>query len=82
VVLAAGVRPEAGLARSIGLEFGPRGGIKVDAHMRTSDPLIYAAGDMATPFHQVMAAAASGLAAGSGINADIVFSKVDSKSQS
>jgi len=27
------------------LELGPRGGIKVDAHMRTSDPAIYAAGD-------------------------------------
>jgi NADPH-dependent 2,4-dienoyl-CoA reductase/sulfur reductase-like enzyme/rhodanese-related sulfurtransferase len=46
VVLAAGVRPEATLARTIGLELGPRGGIVVDEHMRTSDPLIYAAGDM------------------------------------
>lgn len=46
VVLAAGVRPEAGLARAIGLELGTRGGIKVDTHLRTSDPLIYAAGDM------------------------------------
>jgi NADPH-dependent 2,4-dienoyl-CoA reductase/sulfur reductase-like enzyme/rhodanese-related sulfurtransferase len=46
VVLAAGVRPVAGLATAIGLELGPTGGIKVDAHMRTSDPIIYAAGDM------------------------------------
>jgi NADPH-dependent 2,4-dienoyl-CoA reductase/sulfur reductase-like enzyme/rhodanese-related sulfurtransferase len=46
VVLAAGVRPEATLASAIGLQLGPRGGIKVDAHLRTSDPLIYAAGDM------------------------------------
>jgi NADPH-dependent 2,4-dienoyl-CoA reductase/sulfur reductase-like enzyme/rhodanese-related sulfurtransferase len=46
VVLAAGVRPEATLARAIGLELGARGGVKVDSHLRTSDPLIYAAGDM------------------------------------
>lgn len=44
-VLAAGVRPDTTLARSAGLELGARGGIKVDAHMRTSDPDIYAAGD-------------------------------------
>jgi rhodanese-related sulfurtransferase len=30
----------------MGLALGPRGGIVVDAHMRTSDPAIYAAGDM------------------------------------
>lgn len=46
VVLAAGVRPVASLAQSMGLELGRRGGIVVDAHMRTSDPSIYAAGDM------------------------------------
>jgi len=45
VILAIGVRPESGLAREAGLELGERGGIKVDAHMRTSDPDIYAAGD-------------------------------------
>jgi NADPH-dependent 2,4-dienoyl-CoA reductase/sulfur reductase-like enzyme/rhodanese-related sulfurtransferase len=46
VVLAAGVRPVATLAQAAGLALGPRGGITVDAHMRTSDPSIYAAGDM------------------------------------
>ncbi|WP_291800366.1 FAD-dependent oxidoreductase [Cellulomonas sp.] len=45
VIMAAGVRPSRGLAVSAGLELGPRGGIKVDRHMRTSDPDIYAAGD-------------------------------------
>lgn len=44
-ILSAGVRPETALARHAGLELGPRGGIKVDAHLRTSDPDIYAAGD-------------------------------------
>jgi NADPH-dependent 2,4-dienoyl-CoA reductase/sulfur reductase-like enzyme/rhodanese-related sulfurtransferase len=46
VVLAVGVRPIATLAQAMGLELGTRGGIAVDAHMRTSDPAIYAAGDM------------------------------------
>ncbi|MEI6564431.1 MAG: FAD-dependent oxidoreductase [bacterium] len=44
-ILAAGVRPDSALARQAGLELGARGGIKVDSHMRTSDPDIYAAGD-------------------------------------
>ncbi|MEW6278846.1 MAG: FAD-dependent oxidoreductase [Candidatus Eremiobacterota bacterium] len=45
VVLALGVRPETTLARQAGLELGPRGGIRVDAGMRTSDPNIWAVGD-------------------------------------
>jgi len=45
VVLAIGVRPEASLARAAGLAVGPRGGIKVDARLRTSDDRIYAVGD-------------------------------------
>jgi NADPH-dependent 2,4-dienoyl-CoA reductase/sulfur reductase-like enzyme/rhodanese-related sulfurtransferase len=45
VVLAVGVRPNVDLARDAGLEIGPRGGIVVDAHMRTSAPDILAAGD-------------------------------------
>jgi NADPH-dependent 2,4-dienoyl-CoA reductase/sulfur reductase-like enzyme/rhodanese-related sulfurtransferase len=46
VVLAIGVRSESSLGREAGLELGARGGLKVDRHMRTSDPNIYAAGDM------------------------------------
>lgn len=45
VVLGIGVRPETGLARGAGLELGPRGGIQVDAQMRTSDPHVWAVGD-------------------------------------
>ncbi|MCX7951930.1 MAG: FAD-dependent oxidoreductase [Clostridiales bacterium] len=45
VIMAIGVRPETKLAKEAGLEIGERGGIKVDAHMRTSDPSIYAVGD-------------------------------------
>ena len=45
VILALGVRPDTALAKSAGLALGDRGGIKVDAQMRTSDPDIYAVGD-------------------------------------
>jgi NADPH-dependent 2,4-dienoyl-CoA reductase/sulfur reductase-like enzyme/rhodanese-related sulfurtransferase len=46
VILAIGVRPETGLAKDAGLQIGPRGGIVVDAQMRTSDPNIWAVGDV------------------------------------
>jgi NADPH-dependent 2,4-dienoyl-CoA reductase/sulfur reductase-like enzyme/rhodanese-related sulfurtransferase len=45
VILALGVRPDTTLARTAGVEIGERGGIRVDEHMRTSDPNIYAVGD-------------------------------------
>ncbi|MGC8639392.1 MAG: FAD-dependent oxidoreductase [Isosphaeraceae bacterium] len=45
VVLGIGVRPENKLAVDAGLEVGPRGGIKVNDRMQTSDPFIYAVGD-------------------------------------
>ena len=45
VILAMGVRPETGLAKSAGLELGKRGGIRVDEQVRTSDPRIWAVGD-------------------------------------
>ncbi len=46
VILAIGVRPETMLAKDAGLEIGPRGGVVVDAQMRTSDPNIWAVGDV------------------------------------
>ena len=45
VILAIGVRPETELAKMAGIELGQRGGIRVDEHMRTSDPDIFAVGD-------------------------------------
>jgi NADPH-dependent 2,4-dienoyl-CoA reductase/sulfur reductase-like enzyme/rhodanese-related sulfurtransferase len=45
VLLCIGVRPETHLARAAGLEIGERGGIRVDARMRTSNPHIWAVGD-------------------------------------
>ncbi len=45
VILGVGVRPENRLAVEAGLEVGPRGGIRVNEHLQTSDPDIYAVGD-------------------------------------
>ena len=45
VILALGVRPDTTLAKGAGLEIGKRGGIRVDEHMRTSNPDIFAVGD-------------------------------------
>ena len=46
VILAIGVRPDTTLAKKAGLTIGDRGGIRVDDHMRTSDPDIFAVGDV------------------------------------
>jgi NADPH-dependent 2,4-dienoyl-CoA reductase/sulfur reductase-like enzyme/rhodanese-related sulfurtransferase len=51
IVMAAGARPTVGLARDAGIEIGPRGGIAVDAQMRTSAPDILAAGDAVETAH-------------------------------
>jgi NADPH-dependent 2,4-dienoyl-CoA reductase/sulfur reductase-like enzyme/rhodanese-related sulfurtransferase len=47
VLLSIGIRPNVSLAKAAGLEIGSSGAIKVDDHMQTSDPDIYAAGDCA-----------------------------------
>ena len=53
VVLGIGVRTNTALAKAAGLELGPSGAIKVNEHLQTSDPLIYAAGDAAETVHGV-----------------------------
>ncbi len=47
IVQCAGIRPETALAEAAGLAKGASGGIYTDAHMRSSDPDIYALGDAA-----------------------------------
>jgi NADPH-dependent 2,4-dienoyl-CoA reductase/sulfur reductase-like enzyme/rhodanese-related sulfurtransferase len=53
VLFSVGVRPELSLAKAAGLEVGPSGGLLVDEHLRTSDPDIFAAGDMVEIAHKV-----------------------------
>ncbi len=46
VIAALGVRPWSDLAAAAGLELSPKGAVVVDEALRTSDPHIYAAGDV------------------------------------
>ena len=47
ILFSAGIRPRDEIARSCGLDVGPRGGIVIDNQCRTSDPDIYAIGECA-----------------------------------
>ncbi len=47
VIVSAGIKPRDELARACGLEVGQRGGVVVDDGLRTSDPDIYAIGEVA-----------------------------------
>lgn len=47
IIVSAGIRPRDELARECGLEVGERGGILVNDHLQTSDPDIYAIGEVA-----------------------------------
>jgi nitrite reductase (NADH) large subunit len=52
VIISAGIRPRDELARKAALDVGPRGGVVVDDDLRTSDPRIFAIGEVA--LHQGM----------------------------
>jgi len=54
VILGIGVRPNTKLAEQAGLELGPMRGIRVNEHMQTSDPYIYAVGDAVEYQHGVL----------------------------
>ena len=47
ILFSAGIRPRDDIARSCGLEVGPRGGIVINNQCQTSDPDIYAIGECA-----------------------------------
>jgi len=53
VILSIGVRPTLQLAKDTGLELGEAGGLLVNVQLQTSDPDIYAAGDMVEIEHRV-----------------------------
>jgi len=53
VLMSIGVRPTLQLAIDSGLEIGEAGGLLVNAQLQTSDPDIYAAGDMIEIEHRV-----------------------------
>jgi len=47
VIVSAGIRPRDELARSSGLQVGPRGGVVVDDRLQTSDERVFAIGEVA-----------------------------------
>jgi len=53
VLLSIGVRPSLQLAKEAGLKIGETGGLLVNSQLQTSDPDIYAAGDMVEIEHRV-----------------------------
>lgn len=53
VLLSVGVRPTLQLAKEAGLELGEAGGLLVNDRLQTSDPDIFAAGDMVEIEHRV-----------------------------
>jgi NADPH-dependent 2,4-dienoyl-CoA reductase/sulfur reductase-like enzyme/rhodanese-related sulfurtransferase len=53
VLLSIGVRPTLQLAKEAGLELGEAGGLLVNERLQTSDPNIFAAGDMVEIEHRV-----------------------------
>jgi NADPH-dependent 2,4-dienoyl-CoA reductase/sulfur reductase-like enzyme/rhodanese-related sulfurtransferase len=53
VLFSVGVRPELSLAKRAGLEIGRSGGVLVDDRLQTTDPDIFAAGDMVEAVHRI-----------------------------
>ncbi len=54
VIASIGVRPRTELAVAAGLELGNCGGVKINQFCQTTDPLIYAAGDIVEYHHGVL----------------------------
>jgi NADPH-dependent 2,4-dienoyl-CoA reductase/sulfur reductase-like enzyme/rhodanese-related sulfurtransferase len=46
VIVAAGLRPNTALAKAAGIELGETGAVRVNTRLQTSDPVIFAGGDM------------------------------------
>lgn len=76
LVISAGIKPRDELARAAGLEVGPRGGVVVDDHLRTSDEHVFAVGEVAlhkdtiyglvAPGYEMATAVADSLTGGEG----------------
>jgi thioredoxin reductase (NADPH) len=63
VFIAIGYEPNNGVAKKLGLKLDEEGYINVDAHMRTSMPLVYAAGDITGGIKQIVTAVSQGASA-------------------
>eukprot|EP00951_Prasinocladus_malaysianus_P021060 scaffold173681_cov44-Prasinocladus_malaysianus.AAC.1 len=63
VIVSCGIKSRDELARDCGLEVGPRGGVKVNAKLQSSDPDIFAIGEAACLDHSVYGTMIYGLVA-------------------
>ena len=71
VVVSAGVRPRDELAQPAGLARGPRGGVIVDDGLRTSDPRVFAIGEVALHRGSVYGLVAPGYAMAEALAANL-----------
>ncbi len=60
IVFSAGIRPRDELAKAAGLDMGTRGGVIIDDHCRTSDPSIFAIGEVALHKNRIYGLVAPG----------------------
>ncbi|MCF7928187.1 MAG: FAD-dependent oxidoreductase [Spirochaetales bacterium] len=54
VLMSVGVRPNTEIAEEAGIELGDKKAVMVDQYLKTNDPDIYAAGDCAVAYHNVL----------------------------
>lgn len=71
VFVAIGYEPNNDIAKKLGLELYEEGYIKVDEHMRTSMPFVYAAGDITGGVKQIVTAVSQGAIAALTVFEDI-----------
>jgi thioredoxin reductase (NADPH) len=71
IFVAIGYEPNNEIAKKLGLELYEEGYIKVDEHMRTSMPLVYAAGDITGGVKQIVTAVSQGAIAALTVFEDI-----------
>lgn len=67
VFIAAGTKPNSGVAAPLGLKLGPNGEIEVNSRMQTSVPGVFAAGDVIGPPMEMWKARQSGIIAAKNI---------------
>ncbi|HTB78320.1 MAG TPA: nitrite reductase large subunit NirB [Polyangiaceae bacterium] len=86
VIVSAGIRPRDELARTAGIEVGPRGGVVVDDRLQTSDERVFAVGEVALHRDTIHGLVAPGYEMADALarnltGADAVFAGADSSAK-
>jgi len=82
IIVSAGIRPRDDVAKEAGIDIGPRGGVSVDDHLRTSDAKIFAIGEVALHSGMIYGLVAPGyemaeIVAGNLCGQDLTFGGTD-----